>query len=472
MQTRRLKTLGLVITDGVGFRNFVLSDFLKAASSEFDKLIIYSGLPKEVYDAKEMPQVEIKELPVFAEPSTTWFWRKTKEVAHLQLHKDFFGIKDNLLLNKSTGSSKRARATRFIYSVTSKLHSEKFIEFVERRQIHSLSAHTITRECIAYLKQDKPDLLFFTHQRPPYVVSLVAAAEKLKIRTSSFIFSWDNLSSKGRMAARFDFFLVWSSLMEQELLYFYPSTSPRKVEIVGTPQFEPYVMPKYYMKKEDFLATLKVSEGKKILCYSCGDISTSRNDELYIEVIAAAIEQNELSEKVELIVRTSPAEDSDRFFFLGQKFPFIRWNYPDWYLARLDHPEPWSQRIPSEKDLKDLRALLMYADISINMCSTMSLDFMLFDKPVINPVFGNETNELYNDQRFLKFGHYEKVVKSSAVKLARNRKELIDAINFYLQNPTEDKEERRNLLDLQIGKPLEGTSSRIVRALKEFSEFD
>jgi hypothetical protein len=58
----------------------------------------------------------------------------------------------------------------------------------------------------------------------------------------------------------------------------------------------------------------------------------------------------------------------------------------------------WSQRIPSTEDIKDLRALLQYADLNVNMCSTMSL-ILCFDKPVINN-FGNLENGLYNDQRF------------------------------------------------------------------------
>jgi hypothetical protein len=45
-----------------------------------------------------------------------------------------------------------------------------------------------------------------------------------------------------------------------------------------------------------------------------------------------------------------------------------------------NHAEAWSQRIPSTEDI-NLRALLQYADLNVNMCSTMSLDFMLFDKP-------------------------------------------------------------------------------------------
>jgi hypothetical protein len=90
---------------------------------------------------------------------------------------------------------------------------------------------------------------------------------------------------------------------------------------------------------------------------------------------------------------------------------------------------------------------------------------MLFDKPVINPVFGNEKNGLLNDQRFLKFAHYEKVVQSGAVAIAKNEKELIDNINFSLQNPNQRLQYQKDILAMQIGKPLENTSRRIAEVL-------
>jgi hypothetical protein len=52
----------------------------------------------------------------------------------------------------------------------------------------------------------------------------------------------------------------------------------------------------------------------------------------------------------------------------------------------------------------------------------MSLDFMLFDKPVINTVFGNLENGLYNDQRFLNYDHYKKVIDSGAVTITKDEK--------------------------------------------------
>ena len=45
-----MKNLGIVITDGVGFRNFILSDFIIEAQRCFKEVIILSCLPKSAYD--------------------------------------------------------------------------------------------------------------------------------------------------------------------------------------------------------------------------------------------------------------------------------------------------------------------------------------------------------------------------------------------------------------------------------------
>jgi len=138
-------------------------------------------------------------------------------------------------------------------------------------------------------------------------------------------------------------------------------------------------------------------------------------------------------------------------------------------LTRENHAESWSQRVPSEEDIKDLRAILEYVDLNVNMCSTMSLDFMLFNKPVINTVFGNEDNGLYNDQRFLNFGHYKKVAESGAVTIAKNEAELIAQMNEALANPDERTVQRKAMIDLQISKDLLGTSKRIAETLKQWA---
>ncbi len=463
-----MRKIGVVITDGVGFRNFVLSDFLLEAENTFDEVVIFSCLPTHVFEGLHK-KAKIIELTVFEEKFPTWFFRKNKELAHLQCHKnDNFGILDNLHSNYTKAISIRGFSTRLAFLITTFFHSEKWIQRFNKLQQYSFKNNAITKQYLSILQEEKVDVLFFTHQRPPFIAPLIFAAEKLKLKTAAFIFSWDNLASKGRMAGNFDYYLVWSQLMKDELLHFYKSILPNTIEIVGTPQFEPYVLDRYKTSKESFYTKFNLDASKKTICFSCGDISTSRNDELYIETIAYAIE-NKIIEDLNFLVRTSPAEDPIRFKKIVERFPLIKWNYPKWSLSREGHQEPWSQRVPSYEDGKDLIALVEHTDVNINMLSTMSLDFMQFDKPVINTVFGNATNGLYDDRRFLKFVHIMNVIESKSTRIVFNKDELISSINHYVKNPKDDSEKRKQFVNLQVGAPLEGTSKRIVKTLQGWS---
>ena len=460
-----MKKLGIVITDGVGYRNYIMSNFISEAVQQFDTIIIYSGLPKSSYNLN-YPSVEIRELQVFKENTSTWFFRKYKEIAHLQQNKFFYGMRDLLVSGRPKNFTPKAILTRLIYFSSCFLNSNSFIKIVEKFQFLTFANNKVTKSYLEMLKVDEPDYIFFTHQRPTYLAPFLYGALKLKIPVSTFIFSWDNLSSKGRMLGTFDSFLVWSDLMKNELLYFYPSTSPEKVIVVGTPQFEPYAMDNYPTDKINFFEKFKLNRSKKIICFSCADSSIGQNDALVIKTIALAIRNNLIEFDSQLLVRTSPAEDGKRFEALKNEFPEIVWNIPKWELTRENHSENWSQRIPTIEDFIDLKSVLQFVDLNVNMCSTMSLDYMLFDKPVINTVFGNKSNGLYDDQRFLNYTHYKTVIESGAVTVAKNANELIDAINMNLKNPTHKLKQQRELVKLQIGKPLEGTSKRIVDVLK------
>lgn len=461
MQNKNLK-LAIVITDGVGFRNFILSDFLDHATRAFNEVVILSCLPKTVY--KEHTKLRVIELDVFEEQFKTWFFRKAKEIAHLKLHQNGnLGIQGSLKKNQSKLKTNRGYATRFIYKLTSIFHSETCIQQFQKLQNFTFRNNKVTKVYYDILEKEQFSLLFFTHQRPPYIAPLVYTAQKQKLKTTTFIFSWDNLASKGRMASNFDYYLVWSDLMKQDLLKFYNRIDEKNIEVVGTPQFVPYMMDKYQMTKKEFTEEFDIDDRLKTICFSCGDISTSKNDELYIETIAEAI-INKTIEQVNFIVRTSPAEDPIRFKEIVEKYPFIKWNFPKWKQVRQDHQESWSQRIPTLDDVKQLRALLEYCDLNINMLSTMSLDFMMFNKPVINPVFGNVENGLYNDQCFLGYEHIQHLVNSKSTKVVKNKAQLLRAISDYFTEDV-DEENRNNFKRQQVGVPLKETNKQLVSCL-------
>jgi len=454
--------LGLVITDGVGYRNFILSDFLTAAQTEFDEVVIFSYLPKEAFDGLDHKIIELESLK---ESFFTWFFRKAKEIAHLKRNRrDNHGIQDNLKTNYNRNWSTRGVATRLIYLITEFLNSERSIEFFEKLQFKSFQNSKAERKSERVLMNNSCDLLFFTHQRPPFIAPLVATAKQRKIPAVAFIFSWDNLASKGRMAANFDHYLVWSTQMKNDLLQFYSRVKSSQISIVGTPQFAPYAMKRYQRTRQEFTAQFGLNPKLKTVCYSCGDVSTSPNDPYYIGLIAKAIQDDQIP-NCNLLIRTSPAESADRFEQLKNEFAWIQWNVPQWTLLRTDHQESWSQRIPSEQDLGDLKSILQFSDLNINMLSTMSLDFMLHGKPVINTVMGNGSNGLGDDQKFLDYAHIKLLLDSKATELACNQEQLMSAIHNGLLKGR-NRAAQSAFIDQQIGVSIEKTAIETAKALK------
>ncbi|MBC7748531.1 MAG: hypothetical protein H7Z76_08165 [Methylotenera sp.] len=458
-----MKNLGVVITDGVGFRNFILSDFINEAKNNFDAVVIYSCIPASAFQKYNL-NCKIVELDQFNEKFITWFFRKAKEVVHLQLHKkNNFGIQDNFNSNKTKVENPRGYATRFIYRITTLLHSESWILRFNKLQQLSFKNNPICKSFQNQLNEDKIDVLLFTHQRPPFIAPLILQAEKLKIKTVSFIFSWDNLASKGRMAGNFDHYLVWSNLMQSDLLHFYQSVKPNQIHVVGTPQFEPYVLERYKTSKEEFYIKYNLYATLPVILFTCND-SSSKNDPFYLELLADYIDTTKI--KANLIVRTSPADEPSRFLYLQEKYPFIKWNFPNWTLTRENHIEPWTQRVPEFNDIVNLKSVLQFSDLIINVLSTIILDGFLFDKPSICPVFGSEEKECEDVIKFLDYAHLKKVVESKSVLIVKEQSEYLDAIDSVLKNPKALINEQKKFVELEIGKPLEGTSKRIALTLK------
>lgn len=462
-----MKKLGVVITDGVGFRNFILSDFISEAKNNFDTVVIYSCIPASAFEKYNL-NCRIVELDQLNEKFITWFFRKAKEVAHLQLHrKNNFGIQDNFNSNKTKAKNPRGYATRFIYIMTALLHSESWILRFNKAQQLTFKNNPIGQLFSHQLKEDAIDILFFTHQRPPFIAPLIYQADKLKIKTVSFIFSWDNLASKGRMAGIFNHYLVWSDLMQSDLLHFYQSVKLHQIDVVGTPQFEPYVLERYKTNKKDFYEKFNLDALLPTILFTCND-SSSKNDPFYLELLADYIATNKI--KANLIVRTSPADEPSRFLYIQEKYPFIKWNFPDWILTRENHAEPWTQRVPEYNDIVNLKSVLQFSDVIINVLSTIILDGFLFDKPSICPVFGSEERGLDSIEKFLDYAHLQQVENSNAVAIVKTEDEFLEAIHTVLKNPNMLLSEQKKFVDLEIGKPLEGTSKRIATTLSQWNE--
>ena len=124
-------------------------------------------------------------------------------------------------------------------------------------------------------------------------------------------------------------------------------------------------------------------------------------------------------------------------------------------------------------DVAFLANLTFHADLNVNVASTMTLDFALQDRPVVNVAFDVSDPPPFGQplwEHYYRFEHYRPVVDLGAARFARSPSELADYINAYLANPELDRENRRRLVDLEVGVPLGEANGRIVDVLESIGQ--
>lgn len=310
----------------------------------------------------------------------------------------------------------------------------------------------------------RPDVLFCSHQRPPEIVAPVLAARELGIPTATFIFSWDNLTSKGRIAAPFDHYLVWSDCMAEELLRYYPDVTRRQVHVVGTPQFDPYDDDDLRLSRDDYFRQIGADPARPLICYSGGDAGNCPDDPHHVRLLLELIRSGRIKGGPQVILRPSPVDPGNRYAQVRAEFPELLYAPPAWSHTRAG---AWAGVIPRASDVTFLANLTYHSSLNINVASTMTLDFAIHDRPVVNLAFDMSQPPAAGMplRRYYDFEHYRPVAEFGAARISYSPEQLADHVNAYLADPGLDRENRRRLVELEVQLPLGKSAERILETL-------
>jgi hypothetical protein len=138
---------------------------------------------------------------------------------------------------------------------------------------------------------------------------------------------------------------------------------------------------------------------------------------------------------------------------------------PQWVHPSSGH---WAAVLPTESDVQFLANLTHHCDLNVNMASTMTLDFAIHDKPVVNVAFDVGSPPPHGTplwDYYYRFEHYRPVVELRAARFARSREELWDQVSRYLADPSLDRDGRRKLVELEAGPQIGGSLARITETL-------
>lgn len=443
----------------------MLGKFLDEASRETDTIVLHS-LPDSIlptYASSANSAVRWVRLLPYRETPLSFTLRYSLGYAQL-----YWGNTPSMQvhLSRAVPGSRRTKAAHRVAKLAGRLAgSPRGIRTLERWHCAAVSRLPVVQDYMRLLTELRPSVLFCTHQRPPVILPAVLAARLLGIPTVTFIFSWDNLTSKGRIAAPFDHYLVWSDLMRRELLRFYPDVTADRVHLVGTPQFEPYADRSLLWPREEFFRRIGADPGRRLICYSGNDTMNCPMDQDLVRVLMTFIRSGRIVGNPQVLLRPAPVDDGRRYDEVRRDYPEMIYRPAAWLHTR---PGSWDHVLPSAEDVQFLANVTHHSDLNVNFGSTMALDFALHEKPVVVAAFDVTDPPPHGIPSYdycMKFDHYRPVEHLGAARFARTPDALAEHVNAYLADPALDRDGRRRLVDAQVGVPVGESNARILAAL-------
>jgi len=426
----------LIVPDGVGIRNYLYSSFIDELISNDIDVIIYHNFNDEVVKEikKNQSTFLFKKIPSIKEGFIERILRESLAYARLLRFKNI--LKNETILSFWNNNRKGVKQ-KILYSfikVLGKLISlSSFtVAFFDKLHLFFVSCNSVNKKIKKDLVEFDCDLLLNLHQRAPLTTSIILTAKQLKIKTATFIFSWDNVP-KARLISRYDNYFVWSKIMKDQLSLLYPEINEKQIDIVGSPQFEFYDNTKFHVKKEVFFKAYNLDLKKKTICYSANDKSLPYDPD-YLDDICFELMKLPEKERPQIIFRQCPVDLSDRFDYLFKKYNgILKPVNPLW--ENSSNSGGFSTIFPKYDDIGLLVNTVLHSDLAINVGSTIAHDFSALNKPTIYLNYNTVDKPLLSVETIYKFEHFKSMNNLDAVMWINNTNEIRRKIIYALNNP-------------------------------------
>jgi len=441
-----------ILPRGEAIRNFVYTGALDEIASEAEVSLLSVFPGGHLTDLLQSRFQSIQQLREIKERWVVGALRELLDMAHGRwLWSE--AAQERWRLRDVEASTPLLRLKRILKKIACHPFANRMgLELLSRAECALSRKLLTTDEYLKFYKAFKPDLVFNgSHVHSRIATQAVHAAQKLGIKTAAFIFSWDNLTSQGRIIPPYDYYLVWNEAIRDQLLQIYGSVQPEQVFVVGTPQFDFHFNPQYYWTKEEFCEQVGADPARPIVLYSTGMANHMPGEPLIVEKVADLLQEMTDLGSPQLLVRVYAKDQTGRFDSLKERRPDILFPEVPWEAAWLT---------PKIEDAYLLTNTLRHVAAGVNVASTISLELCMFDKPVINIGYnppGVDKNDV-DYARYYGFDHYSPVVKSGAVSVARSEIELRSMLRKALTDPQADSDNRRALINSMFGKTLDGGS--------------
>lgn len=457
------KKVFIFFPDGVGLRNFAFTDFKPIGEKMGFDITYWNNTVFSLKDNLGFNELKIENHQIH--PLTPLYSRARKHI-ELNVSKKKFNdeVYPTYKFPFSNKGIKNIFKTLFIRLLIGFNNSEKGIERI-RKKINAFERkNSKYAYCKAQLEENKPDLIFCTTQRATQAISALLAAKDLGIPTVCFVYSWDNVP-KAMQVVETDYYCVWSDLMKEQVLQYYPFVNKEQVFVTGTPQFEPHFDKSLGQIREDFFKKYNLDANKKYICFSGDDETTSPLDQYYFEDLANAVRNlNSKGYNLGIIYRKCPVDFTNRYDdVIEANKDIIDVLNPIWKQVG----SMWNDVLPAKEDLKMLYNVCEHSEFVTNVCSSTVFDFVAHNKPCI--YYNYEQPQLQKGIRDIgqnyKYVHFRSMPSDKAVVFCTDKQDIEGLVKRILDGALTNVEEGLKWFEIVAGKTPTKASENIWKVI-------
>lgn len=294
---------------------------------------------------------------------------------------------------------------------------------------------------------------------------LIAEATERGIPVLTVAGSWDNFTTKGFFPFPTRKTVVWNRKMHAELADLFHA-EPDRIAIAGYPRAEILRRHTSPTPAGDYLASIGISGYRRFVLYSAsyGELTRTSRFPVPLEYVAIRTVCQELVPTLPqdtcVLIRLHPfSKEQDQACFDGLDRCHI------FVPGRQDK---FVERVMNESDERHLAQQIGLSAGVVSMASTVSIDTLCLERPILNIAFDPVADLSPNDSivRFYAFNHFADLVRIARLPLARNVGEVVRFVQQCLDGTYQSPIDMRAFRDWY----LTPTGSRYAVALRQIIE--
>ncbi len=254
--------------------------------------------------------------------------------------------------------------------------------------------------------------------------------------------SWDNFTNKLIPVRHVDRLVVWNDLMKQQAVSIH-GYDPAAIRVTGAPQFDPHFRAEARTPRDEFFRRIGADPSHKLIALTTTPRWLYRHHDHVLRALAGGLERGAFG-RAQVLVRLHPRDEVEAYReFQGVPNVIIEKPFRDTVKAA----DGLAIDVMPENQ-RHLGDTLCYADVVVNVASTIAIEACIFDTPVVNISFDGPGPEPYvsSAQRYYSFTHYRNITNRGAVRVATSPVEMLEQVARYLAEPSIDAAGRRQVV--------------------------